>query len=139
MNWLPTLWLALPPWLSCSPFISFHHANGASLAFIDAKYWDSSLFPHDLPAWLLGCQCHACHPLPWQVVDEKAHSERTLLLTVKELEARLLAVEAERRTAVSRSLMSIRCGVVATLIVPFQRCHRATTAVCDVLHVVLAC
>jgi hypothetical protein len=43
-----------------------------------------------------------------QIVEEKAHSERALLLTVKELEARLAGLDSEKEAVISRSIVNLR-------------------------------
>jgi hypothetical protein len=44
----------------------------------------------------------------FQIVEEKAHSERALLLTVKELEARLAGLDSEKEAVISRSIVNLR-------------------------------
>ena len=48
-----------------------------------------------------------------QIVEEKAHSERALLLTVKELEARLAGLDSEKEAVISRSMVNLRCVATA--------------------------
>lgn len=43
-----------------------------------------------------------------KIVEEKAHSERALLLTVKELEARLAGLDSEKEAVISRSIVNLR-------------------------------